>query len=410
MPPVLLGAGAARETGYHLTRLGVRRALVVTDEVLARLGVPDPVVAAIRDAGVEVEVYAAPAGEPSVASMQAAAEHARGGDFDGFVGLGGGSALDTVKAAALLATHGGEILDWVNPPIGGGRAVPGPLRPVVALPTTAGTGSEVTAVAVLDVPEHRVKTGISHQHLRPRLAICDPELTIGCPPAVTAAVGLDALMHAIEAYVSLPLDARPRPDDPGARPPYQGANPLADVWVERAIELGGRYLRRAVADGSDLEARHGMLQCADLRRDRLRQRGRARSARVLLSHRGPAPRLGAAGLPGPGPRRAARHRGHRHGGGRAAADRAGAARAPRPRRRAADRRAGRRRRPGRAAAGHRASSSPTSAHRRASRRLGFAEADVPDLVAGALKQERLLKIAPLPVGAAELETVFRASL
>ena len=240
----------------------MRRALVVTDEVLARLGLPDPVVAAIRDAGVEAEVYAAPAGEPSVASMQAAAEHAQAGGYDGFVGLGGGSALDTVKAAALLATHGGEILDWVNPPIGGGRAVPGPLLPVVALPTTAGTGSEVTAVAVLDVPEHRVKTGISHQHLRPRLAICDPELTVGCPPAVTAAVGLDALMHAIEAYVSLPYDARPRPDDPGARPPYQGANPLADVWVERAIELGGRYLRRAVADGSDLEARHGMLQCA----------------------------------------------------------------------------------------------------------------------------------------------------
>src|SRR5262245_43987555 len=171
MPPVLLGAGAARETGHHLTRLGVTRALVVTDEVLARLGVPDPVVAAIREAGVEAEVYAAPAGEPSVATMQAAAEHAQRGTYDGFVGLGGGSALDTVKAAALLATHGGEILDWVNPPIGGGRAVPGPLLPVVALPTTAGTGSEVTAVAVLDVPEHRVKTGISHQHLRPRLAI-----------------------------------------------------------------------------------------------------------------------------------------------------------------------------------------------------------------------------------------------
>jgi alcohol dehydrogenase class IV len=409
MPPVVLGAGAARETGHHLTRLGVRRALVVTDEVLARLGLPDPVVASIRDAGVEAEVYAAPAGEPSVASMQAAAEHAQAGGYDGFVGLGGGSALDTVKAAALLATHGGAILDWVNPPIGGGRAVPGPLLPVVALPTTAGTGSEVTAVAVLDVPEHRVKTGISHQHLRPRLAICDPELTVGCPPAVTAAVGLDALMHAIEAYVSLPYDARPRPDDPGTRPPYQGANPLADVWVERAIELGGRYLRRAVADGSDLEARHGMLQCATFAGIGFGNAG------VHVPHACSYPIAGLRhdwappGFPGPG-------RGVPHGIAVIVTAVAGlrltAPMLPERHARAAELLTGEPVDAGDLDALPRAIArliADVGAPARLSE-LGFAETDVPDLVAGALKQERLLKIAPLPVGAAELETVFRASL
>jgi alcohol dehydrogenase class IV len=408
-PPVILGAGAAGETGHHLRKLGVTRALVVTDEVLAGLGLPDPVVAAIREAGVEAELYAAPAGEPTTASMLAAGEHARAGGYDGFVGIGGGSALDTVKVAALLATHGGELLDYVNPPIGGGVAPAGPLLPVVALPTTSGTGSEVTAVAVLDIPEHRVKTGISHQFLRPRLAICDPELTVGCPPAVTAAVGLDALMHALEAYTCLPYDERPPAADPAARPPYQGANPLADVWVERAIELGGRHLRRAVEDGRDLEARYGMLQCATFAGIGFGNAG------VHVPHACSYPIAGLRhdwsppGFPGKG-------RGVPHGVAVILTGPAGlrlsAPALPARHRRAAE-----------LLTGLPVDADDLEALPRALEELirdvgapsglaglGFGEDDLPALVEGALKQQRLLAGAPVPVGEAELQRVFRESM
>jgi alcohol dehydrogenase class IV len=408
-PPVVLGAGASAETGHQLARLGVTRALVVTDAVLAGLGLPDPVVAAIRDAGIEAELYAAPAGEPTLASMTAAAAHAAAGDYDGFVGVGGGSALDTVKVCALAATHGGELLDYVNPPIGGGRAPAGPLLPVVALPTTAGTGSEVTAVAILDVPEHRVKTGIAHAYLRPRLAICDPELTIGCPPAVTAAVGLDALMHAVEAYTSVPFDSRPRWTDPGPRPPYQGSNPLSDVWVERAIELAGRYLRRAVADGTDLEARQGMLQCATFAGIGFGNAG------VHVPHACSYPIAGMRhdwsppGFPGAA-------KGVPHGVAVILTASAGlrltAPVLPERHRRAAELLTGERVDEGDVDALPRAIETLIADVGTPSRlsQLGFTQADLPDLVAGALKQERLLKVAPLPVGAEELERVFHQSM
>ena len=409
LPQVVFGAGASREAGFHLGRLGVRRALLVTDEILAGLGIPDPVVGAIRAAGIDVDVYANPPGEPSVDSMRAAGEHARAGGYDGFVGLGGGSALDTVKVCALLATHGGELMDYVNPPIGAGAPVPGPLLPVVALPTTAGTGSEVTAVAILDVPEHHVKTGIAHQLLRPRIAINDPELTLGCPPAVTAAVGLDALMHAIEAYTAIPFDARPAAADPAARPPYQGANPLCDIWVERAIELGGRHLRQAVADGRHVEARLGMMQCATYAGIGFGNAG------VHVPHACSYPIAGLRhdwsppGFPGAA-------RGVPHGIAvivtAAAGLRLTEPALPERHRRAAE-----------LLTGAPVDAGDRDALPRALEQLmrdvgspsslaafGFTADDVPALVEGALKQQRLLAIAPLPVGAAELEQVLTQSL
>jgi alcohol dehydrogenase class IV len=254
-----------------------------------------------------------------------------------------------------------------------------------------------------------VKTGISHAFMRPRLAICDPELTVGCPPAVTAAVGLDALMHAIEAYTSVPFDTRPRWDDPAPRPPYQGANPLSDVWVERAIVLGGQFLRRAVADGRDLEARLGMLQCATFAGIGFGNAG------VHVPHACSYPIAGmrhdwsppgfpgaAKGVPhgiaviltaGPGLRLTAPVLPERHA-------------------RAAELLTGGAVDPGDHDALPRALETLMADVGSPSRlgELGFTEADLPDLVAGALKQERLLKVAPLPVGAAELEGVFRDSL
>ena len=253
---VVFGAGSSAETGEHLRQLGVTRALVVCDRFVTQSGLGGRIEESLRAAGVDSVVYDGIVGEPNETSVEEAVAAARGG-FDGFVGVGGGSALDTAKLCALFATHEGDLLDYVNAPIGAGRAVPGPVLPVVALPTTAGTGSEVTTVAIIDFPRLGTKTGISHQHLRPALAIVDPALTVSCPPGVTAATGIDALMHALEAYTVSPYDTRPQLPL-AERPPYQGANPFADPLCERAIELAGRHLRTAVADGTDLEARTGM--------------------------------------------------------------------------------------------------------------------------------------------------------
>jgi alcohol dehydrogenase class IV len=253
---VVFGAGASSETGEHLKQLGVTRAFVVCDRFVTESGLDERLTAELRAAGVEAVVYDQVAGEPSETSVREAAD-AAGSGFDGFVGIGGGSALDTAKLCALFATHGGELLDYVNAPIGSGRPVPGPVLPVVSLPTTSGTGSEVTTVAIVDFPRLGTKTGISHGHLRPAVGIVDPSLTVSCPPGVTASTGLDALMHALEAYTVSAYDSRPSLPL-GQRPPYQGANPFADPLCERAIELVGRHLRTAVANGADLEARTGM--------------------------------------------------------------------------------------------------------------------------------------------------------
>src|SRR5207244_1511395 len=152
------------ETGEHLRRLGVSRALVVCDPFVTASGLGERLEGSLRAAGVESVLYDRIAGEPSESSIAEAIAAARDG-YDGFVGVGGGSALDTAKLCALFATHEGELLDYVNAPVGGGRQVPGPLLPFVALPTTAGTGSEVTTVAVVDFPRLGTKTGVSHQHL-----------------------------------------------------------------------------------------------------------------------------------------------------------------------------------------------------------------------------------------------------
>jgi alcohol dehydrogenase class IV len=253
---LVFGAGSSAETGEHLRLLGVTRALLVCDPFVRASGLAERLEASLSDGGIESVVFDRIVGEPSEASIEEATAAARDG-FDGFVGVGGGSALDTAKLCALFATHDGELLDYVNAPIGNGRPVPGPLRPLVALPTTSGTGSEVTTVAVVDFPRLGTKTGVSHRHLRPALAIVDPLLTLSCPAGVTASVGLDALLHALEAYTVLPYDARPALPL-AERPPYQGSSPLADVLCERAIELVGRHLRTAVADGGDVDARTAM--------------------------------------------------------------------------------------------------------------------------------------------------------
>lgn len=262
--PVKYGAGASQDAGWELKRLGIKRVMLVTDPRVAALGLPEQIARLARNEGIEVVTYDRSRVEPTLESLQDAADFATEHEVDGFVSVGGGTSIDTAKVANLVASHPAPVMDYVNPPVGKGRKPPSPLAPHLAIPTTSGTGSEATTVAVLDIPDLRVKSGISHRYLRPTQAIVDPELTRTLPAEVTAATGLDVVCHAAESFLSRPFDTRPRPDSPEDRPPYQGSNPVADVWSAKALELGGRYLRRAVADGDDVEARGFMMLAATM--------------------------------------------------------------------------------------------------------------------------------------------------
>jgi hydroxyacid-oxoacid transhydrogenase len=238
--------------------------MLVTDPGVADLGHPERIKGLIEAEGIEVVVYDRSRVEPTMDSFQDAADFALEHDVDGFVSVGGGSSMDTAKVANLVSTHPAPVMDYVNPPIGEGKKPPSPIKPHLAIPTTSGTGSEATTVAVLDLPDIKVKTGISHRYLRPTQAIVDPELTRSLPSEVTSSTGLDVVCHAAESFLSKPFDTRTRPDSPDDRPPYQGSNPVADVWSAKALEFGGRYLRRAVADGHDVEARGFMMLAATM--------------------------------------------------------------------------------------------------------------------------------------------------
>jgi len=254
MSPIKFGLGATDEIGFDASRLGIRKALIFTDKNLGELGLPERVRARLEEQGVKAEVYDGVEVEPTDRSMEEAAEYARTKEFDGLVAVGGGSTIDTCKAANLLTCHPAPLLDYINKPVGKGVPVPGPLRPLIAVPTTAGTGSETTAVAVTHVVDQNVKAGVSHRLLRPTLGVVDPLNTLTAPPEVTAAAGVDILTHAIESYTTRPYNARAKHHPPD-RPAYVGANPASDVWCEKAIEYVARHLRRAVLNGLDLEAR-----------------------------------------------------------------------------------------------------------------------------------------------------------
>jgi alcohol dehydrogenase class IV len=262
--PLKYGPGASGETGWELKRIGVGRVLLVTDPGIIDAGITPRIQELIEAEGIEVEVFDRAYVEPTAESFQEAADFAAEGGFDGFVAVGGGTSIDTAKVADLISTHSGEIMDYVNPPIGGGKQPPSPLKPLVAVPTTAGTGAEATPVAILDIPDQRVKTGIASEYLRANRGIVDPLLTMSMPPEVTSASGLDVVCHAAETYTSKPYKERRKPGSPDERPPYQGANPIADVWATQALEYGGKYLRRAVENGEDVEARGAMMLGASL--------------------------------------------------------------------------------------------------------------------------------------------------
>jgi hydroxyacid-oxoacid transhydrogenase len=259
---IKFGPGATRETGADMARLGARRVMVVTDPRLAGGETVATVLDSLRTAGIAAVCYDRVRVEPTDRSFLDAAAFAGAGRFDGFVAVGGGSVIDTAKAANLYATYPAPLLTYVNPPIGEGKPVPGLLKPLIAIPTTAGTGSETTGVAIFDYEALHAKTGIAHRALRPALGIIDPDNTRTMPPMVAACSALDVLSHAVESFTALPYHQRPASEHPSARPAYQGANPISDIWATRAMEVMARNIARAVDDSSDDEARGEMLLAA----------------------------------------------------------------------------------------------------------------------------------------------------
>jgi alcohol dehydrogenase len=251
---LVFGRHAVRELGGVLDRAGAKRVFVVADKILARVGIVDQVKEA---AGRPVEVFDGGEPEPTLGMVLNCIAAAKEFRPDAIIGLGGGSNMDAAKLAAVVLGHGGDPRDYV-----GENKVPGPILPLVCLPTTAGTGSEVSQAAVFTNTEISLKVSVLSYYLRPAAAIVDPLLTVSCPPKVTADSGIDALTHAIEGFTAVDNAAYPLP--PGETSVYQGKNPFADMCAEKAITLVGRYLRRAVKDGNDLEARDGMALAGTL--------------------------------------------------------------------------------------------------------------------------------------------------
>ena len=256
------GFGATREVGFDMKELGASRVMVVTDANLAGLPPVRSVMKSLQAEGLDAVLYDGTRNEPTDASLKEAIDFAVKGKFDGYVGVGGGSSMDTAKVANLYATCPADFLDYVNAPIGKAVPVPKPLKPIACVPTTAGTGSETSGIAIFDIVAMHAKTGIASRAIRPTLAIVDPDNTRTLPPMVAACTGFDVLVHAIESYTALPFDSRPAPENPRVRPTYQGSNPISDIWAAKAIEVVSGNITKVIENPSDDEARSQMLMAA----------------------------------------------------------------------------------------------------------------------------------------------------
>ena len=258
------GPNCLNELGWEISKYNSTKILLVVDPVLHDFNVTQKILDQIKSSGSEVITFDNISVEPTLKSFEVASQFALENSFDLIIAAGGGSTIDTAKVANLIKVCGGVVMDYVNIPIGKGKKPISQLLPLIAIPTTSGSGSEATTVAVLDIPEMNLKTGISHHFLRPTLALVDPELSKTTPSGVTASAGLDVISHAIESFISKPYHQREKPKSPDERPPYQGSNPVSDIWSMKAIDFGGKYLSRAVLNGEDIEARGNMMLSATL--------------------------------------------------------------------------------------------------------------------------------------------------
>src|SRR5487761_115240 len=252
---IVFGRGAVGQTGQLAARLKLHRVLIVADARLVAAGLDRAVRDPLVSAGMTVEIFDGGQPEPSLDLVDQCVAAARRFEPDGLVGLGGGSNMDLAKIVAAVLSHGGGARDYV-----GEDRLPGPVLPLICIPTTSGTGSEVTAASVLTDTAHQMKVGVLSNYLRPKLAIVDPLLSVSCPAKVTADSGIDALTHAVEAYTAIDNEDFPLPE--GERSVYQGRHPLGDSLAEKAIELIGRHLVAAVRGPHNLVARGGMALAA----------------------------------------------------------------------------------------------------------------------------------------------------
>ena len=254
---IKFGVGAVEELGYEAGRFHAEKALIITDPGVREAGICDRVQAPLEESGIETVIWDQAEPEPTTESYDRCYKDNSGLDVDVVVSVGGGSSLDIGKSISMMLEHGGEVRDYIRPPVGKGQQVPGPGLPNIAIPTTSGTASEVTQVSVLSEPDGDAKVAIASPYLRPEVALVDPELTVTLPPNLTASTGLDALAHAVEAYTHKSYCQMTKPETPADRPSY-AATQLTDCLAIKAIELIGDNLRMAVNNGDDIQARKGM--------------------------------------------------------------------------------------------------------------------------------------------------------
>ncbi|CAG0917448.1 unnamed protein product [Notodromas monacha] len=256
------GMGVTREIGMDLKNMGSRKASVFVDPYILEMQLPP--VKAVLDSlhahNCNYEIFSNIRVEPTDSSFQDAIDYVRARDFDAFVAVGGGSTMDTCKAANLFAADkSANLLKYTNAPIGRGEPVRHTLAPLIAVPTTAGTGSETTGTAIFDYTPLHAKTGISNRSIRPTLGVVDPLHLRSLPERVAAYSGFDVLCHALESFTAIPFHERkPRPDNPINRPAYQGSNPISDIWARETLRIIRKYFVRSVRDPEDMEARSRM--------------------------------------------------------------------------------------------------------------------------------------------------------
>ncbi len=264
MPRLTVGRGTLREVGERAQGLGLRRVALFTDALLASGPLVAAVLESLTRAGIDTATFSDIRVEPDDESVERGATFLRDASIDGIVSVGGGSVMDTAKAALVLLCHGGNIGEYFAPPIGQGKPIPGPLLPHIACPTTSGTGSECTSISVLRLNELNTKFVIASPHMLPTVAIVDPQCCDSLPANVVASTGFDLCCHALECYTAKAYTQQAKVAAANARQYIQGANPFSEMVAREAMDIVGNYLVRGVNDASDTEARDQLMWGATL--------------------------------------------------------------------------------------------------------------------------------------------------
>ena len=264
MPKLTFGRGTLTEVGARAEALRIKKVALFTDAFLESGPLVATVLDSLKQASISAEIYSDVRIEPDDDTVMQAAKFLRESGADGVVSVGGGSVIDTAKAALLIAAHGGDIGEYFAPPVGEGKAIPGPVLPHIACSTTSGTGSECTSISVIRVNELDTKFVIANPHLLPDVAIVDPQCCDSLPGNVVASTGFDLLSHALECYTARAYTGHAPVADPNARQLIQGANPFSDLSAREALTIVGKYLQRGVDDSTDSEARDQLMWGATL--------------------------------------------------------------------------------------------------------------------------------------------------